>query len=159
MSLAGILASSLFSGAGSKIAQQWPAKGLGSDLQSGNIAGAQSSFAALQQKLSAQGSSTAGSSTSVSGEMTQLGQDLNAGNLGAAQADFASLKLGLSRGPVTQLHHTHTQPVLSVGSGGAPGSSTLTPALQAYSSLQQDPLNSALSSSMMVNPSTFSVVA
>jgi hypothetical protein len=166
MSVAGILASSLFSNAGSQIAQKAP--GFASSIangfkaQSGNVTGAPSSFAAVQQKLSGSGA------TSLPTQMSQLGQDLSSGNLTAAQADFNNIQMTLSQSPASLLRHKQTQPVSSGGSSpagsanaqsGAGLSDPLTAALQAYSSLQQNPINGALSSSLMANPSTFSVNA
>jgi hypothetical protein len=162
MSVAGILASSLFSSPLAQVAQRSPgANGPGSSSQSGNTSGAQSLFADMQQKLSAQSTSSA-SSTSLSGQMTQLGNDLKSGDISSAQTDFSNLKLTLSQGPGSKLNHLLTAPKPILGNGllatSSPTSGSenlpsnpLTAAWQAYSSLQQNPLNSALSSSVLDN--------
>jgi hypothetical protein len=162
MSVAGILASSLFSNPLSQVAQQSPgASGLGSASKPGNAKGAQSFFADLQQKMSAPSANSA-APTSLSGQMTQLGNDLKSGDIGSAQADFSNLKNSLLQGPGSQLNHLLTIPkpirgtnlsastAPTSGSGNLP-SNPLTDAWQAYSSLQQNPLNSALSSSVLSN--------
>jgi hypothetical protein len=160
MSLAGILASSLFSSLGSQMSQKNHAPG----SASGSATGAQSIFGALQQKLSAQ-SSASGSSgaSSVPAQMTQLGNDLASGNLTAAQADYNDLKLQFSSGGVSPLHrHVAGQAGNeNAATAGAPGQQTnpWTAAMQAYSSLQQNPLNGALNGSLLTNPTTFAVSA
>jgi hypothetical protein len=161
MSVAGILASSLFSNPLSQVAQRSPgANGFGPVSKSGPASETQS-FADLQQKLSAQNANSGGS-TSFSGQMTQLGNDLASGNIGSAQTDFSNLKLTLSQGVGSMLNHLSTSPKPIRGtslpttsspasSSGALQSNPLTAAWQAYSSLQQNPLNSALSSSVLTN--------
>jgi hypothetical protein len=160
MSVAGILASSLFSNPLSQAAQQSPG-GNGPGSTSGTKSGAQSFFADLQQKMSSQSTSSAGS-TSLSGEMNQLGDDLKSGNIGSAQTDFSNLKNTLLQGPGSQLNHllTAPKPIRATGlsATSSPTSSSanlssnpLTAAWQAYSSLQQNPLNSSLSNSVLSN--------
>jgi len=161
MSVAGILASSLFSNPLSQVAQRSPgASGLGSTSKPGNASGAQSFFADLQQKMSAPSTNSAGP-TSLSGQMTQLGNDLKSGDIGSAQTDFSNLKNTLLQGPGSQLNGLLTAPkpvrATNLSATSSPTSSSgspsnpLTAAWQAYSSLQQNPLNSALSSSMLSN--------
>jgi hypothetical protein len=158
MSVAGILASSLFSNAGSHIAQRANglASSLSSDLKSGNLTGAQSDFAALQKKLS--GSSTT-SNTSLSTQMNQLGQDLKTGNISAAQTDFSNIQTTLSHSASSKLHN-QTIPVQSADGGSTQGiSSNALAALQAYSALQLNAAGSSLSSSLLANTGGFSVTA
>jgi hypothetical protein len=68
------------------------AKGLGADLDSGNIAGAQSFLSTLQQKLA-----PAGQGNALSTQITQLSNDLKSGNLSAAQTDYTALKQSLDQ--------------------------------------------------------------
>jgi hypothetical protein len=157
MSVAGILASSLFSGAGAHIAQN--AMGLGSALKSGNTSTAQSDFAAIQQKLAALGSSSTGS-TSLGSQMTQLGQDLKSGNLSAAQSDYSTFQTSLLHTLTSK--HQSSNPVAATGStttAGQLSNTQLTAALQAYSALQQNPLNGTLNSSLIANPNSLSIQA
>jgi outer membrane protein assembly factor BamD (BamD/ComL family) len=162
MSVAGILASSLFSNAGSHMAQKASQQGSSvgtqfeSDLQSGNLAGAKSIFAALQQKLAAQGSSAAGSSNTASGSLTKLGSDLQAGNLAAARADYASLKQRFANGPASA---THQVPGSAGAQAGTGASDPLSAAIQAYSSLQQNPINSSLNTALLNSGNTISITA
>jgi hypothetical protein len=72
---------------------------LESALQSGNLSGAQSAFAALQQALQTQtGSTTSSTSTSGNGNdpianaLNNLGQALSSGNLSQAQSWFSQLQ-------------------------------------------------------------------
>ena len=163
MSVAGILAGALFSGAGTQYAQESP-------LSSINTSSAPSAFAAVQQQLLQSGSVAPASSRSVHSELTQLSQDLKSGNLSAAQADYSALKITLA-----QLHMKLTgqsQSASAAGgdsdsqagtSGTASQSSNITnplaAAMLAYSSLQQNPNNVALSSSLITPASTFSINA
>ena len=71
---------------------------LASDLQSGNLTGAQSAYSNLQQLVQAQGSSTSSlgnTPTTVQTDFATLGQDLQAGNLTASQSAFAQLQSDL----------------------------------------------------------------
>jgi len=144
MSVAGILASNLFSTAGSLIAQKPPS------TAKGHNSAEQPSFAAEQQKLSTPGSSSPAGATSLPAQLTQLGQDLQAGNLQSAQADFAAFRIALEHSPASHGKHSRE------GSGG---SDPLSAAMQAYSSLQQSPAINGLSSSMMAPASAFAVDA
>src|SRR5882724_946939 len=128
MSIAGIAASSFFSGAiaqsaHTKVKQaQKDFQQLGQDLQAGNLAQAQTDFTALkkdfpeapsaiqgaaqqgvaQQGVAQQGVAQQGPAQTDSGTVQprfqQLSQDLKAGNLAAAQADFATLRQDLQPG-------------------------------------------------------------
>jgi hypothetical protein len=151
MSVAGILASSLFSGVGSQIAHN--SKGLGASLKSGNLSSAQLDFSAIQQKLSALGS------PALSAQMTQLGQDLSTGNVSAAKTDFNNVQSTLTHSVTSKLHSMIPVATSSSSSSGQSTTSQLTAALQAYSALQQNPLNGSLNNLMIANPSTFSISA
>lgn len=161
MSVAGIFASSLFSDIGSEIAQKPP------PTPSPNQ-GAQSTFSAVHRQLSSQGSTSG--ATSLSAQMTQLGQDLKSGNLPAAQADFSAIKTALAQDSSLHLRHRTAGPLSSdsssssAGSAGVfgqsgAGSDPLAAAMQAYSSLQQNPINSAFGSSLTTPASTFALDA
>jgi hypothetical protein len=109
MSVAGILASSLFQlgGAQQNSAQQLRASVLqkvGQDLQTGNLAGAQADFASLTQN-----SATApGTSASPLGQaFNALGQALQSGNLTAAQQDFSTIQQDLQQVGQSLGHHHH----------------------------------------------------
>jgi outer membrane protein assembly factor BamD (BamD/ComL family) len=89
---------------------------LSKDLQSGNLAAAQSDFATLQKAFSPSPSSTAAGSTAstsnlVTQAFNQLATDLKSGNLSAAQEDFSALQQDVKNlgGPVTtnRPHHHH----------------------------------------------------
>ncbi|MGA8224459.1 MAG: hypothetical protein WB780_22630 [Candidatus Acidiferrales bacterium] len=123
---------------------------LGQDLQSGNLSGAQSDFAALTQS----GSSTQLSSNNTIGQaLNTLGQALKAGNLTAAQQDFAALKQDVqqaygSAGVHHHGHHHHSSgssgqqtDAISVAFGSlgqSLQSGNLSAAQQAYSTIQSD---------------------
>lgn len=164
MSVAGILASSLFANTAARAVNhnnsQPPSFGVQfantfqSYLKSGNASGAQSMFETMQQKLAAFGSNT----SPVSAQMSQLGQDLKSGDTSAAQSDFNGIQSTLQQGLAARLHHVNPAP----GSGSSSANSTttgdallsnpMTAALQAYSSLQ----NTA-NTSLLANSSSFSV--
>jgi hypothetical protein len=169
MSIAGILGSSIFAGFGSSGAQnkfqhiQQGFQQLGQDLQSGNLAQAQSEFSTLEQLLPSQLQTSATNAQSgarttnpVSQALSRLGKDLSSGNLTAAQSDFTTLQQDLQQqqgaNSVHPHHHHHG------GGGGASGqqgtqntlatlfgtlgqdlqAGNLTAAQQTYSTLQQD---------------------
>ena len=161
MSVAGILAGTLFSGAGSQLAQKTP-------LSTINTSNTPSAFSAFQQTLSQSGSVPAPGKAPVSSELTQLGQDLKSGNLPAAQADYSALSMSIAQG------HAHMSGQLHSGSAasgnnsqaGASGASSTSgnlsnpmAAMLAYSSLQLSPAARGLSSSLMTPASTFSIDA
>jgi hypothetical protein len=149
MSVAGILASSLFSSVGSHIAQKTPAvSSATTDVFKSD----------LQQKLAAQGS---GTTASLPAQVTQLGQDLSSGNLPAAKGDFNNMVLAFTNGSASPMH-SQSRPTSINGSTSQSGQSQtdpMTAALQAYSALQQNPVNSALNSSLIAIPNTFTVQA
>ncbi|HEY3779518.1 MAG TPA: hypothetical protein VGL56_00435 [Fimbriimonadaceae bacterium] len=84
------------------------------DLSSGNLQGAQSAFAAIQQQFQSQGgtsatsavtsSSSTSSSNPVSTDVSALGQALQSGNLSAAQQAFQSLQTA-AKGAHHHHHH------------------------------------------------------
>ena len=164
MSIAGIASSSIFQLLGSQSSQS-PSQNfklefqqLGQDLQSGNLAQAQSDFAALQPSS---GQSTAASSTPTNASpiataFQQLSQDLQSGNLTAAQQDYSTIQQDFQQqsasGASEHAHHHHhhswgsqdsssTQNTLSQlfsQIGQALQSGNLSTAQSAYASLQQD---------------------
>jgi len=119
----------------------------GSELQSGNVAGAQSFLTALQQKLGAQGA-TAGDA--ISAQMTQLSNDLKTGDLSAAQNDLSSLRVGV--------FHLKGMGWPASGNGSATGGPASDPsgaiapaslaALASYNGLEQSAFNGALNLSL-----------
>lgn len=157
MSIAGI-ASTLFSQIGNlQSSKQTTAQSefqqLAKDLQAGNLSGAQTDFAALQQN--APTSQTSGQTLSQA--VSALGQDLQSGNLTAAQQDFATIQQDIQQagqgGGQVHHHHHHAQEAQSSSSNSAQQntitqlfstlgqdlqSGNLTNAQQAYTSLQQD---------------------
>jgi outer membrane protein assembly factor BamD (BamD/ComL family) len=156
MSIAGISASSWFNsnaqGIQNRVQQfQQNFQNLGQDLQSGNLAAAQTDFAALGQS-GPLGNSTsqtqANSNNPVSQDFAQLSQDLQSGNLPASQQDFAKLQQDLQTGATqTHRHHHHHGGASSEGSaisqlfgqlGQALQSGNLSSAQQAYNTLSQD---------------------
>jgi hypothetical protein len=162
MSVAGILASSLFSSFGSHQTQKTSGssssnpESFESDLQSGNLSGAQSMFSILQQKLTAQGLTVSGSA--VSSQVTQLGSDLKSGNLTAAKADYATLKHTLSTNNGVS-RPQHSQSTSALQSAIESQSNQLNAALQTYSSLQQNPLVSGQSNSLLANSNSLGLYA
>ena len=97
-------------------------KQLGTALQSGDLAGAQQAFAAVQA-LSQNNASANGNSFKVSQrqqDFNAIGQALAAGDLGGAQQAFADLKATVQhRGPVTDPPAT----VVNLSGGGASAAS------------------------------------
>lgn len=167
MFIPGILASNIFGGSSSggvhnrfrEIQQDF--QQLGQDLNSGNLAQAQSDFSALQQVLPAQEQSgdsstqaAAQGSNPVQQAIAQLGKDLSAGNLTAAQSDFATLRQDLqqaSQGSSAPHRHHHHRGWDTHAAGQANDMTSLfgelgqelqagnfTAAQQAYSTLQQN---------------------
>ena len=89
---------------------------LSKDLQSGNLAAAQSDFATLQKAFSPSPSSTAAASAAstsntVAQAFNQLATDLQSGNLSAAQKDFSALQQDVKNlgapGATNRPHHYH----------------------------------------------------
>jgi len=177
MSIVGILGSNLFSGAANgllgsqgaeprfeQIKQQF--QQLGQDLQSGNIAQAQTDYATLSSEFSggkaagaaaastgttasASGTSTAGTTaatgtTSLAQQFAQLGQDLQSGNLQAAQQDYTNLQQTAQQNGAQQVggyhhrgHHHHGG-FESASSSSSSSSQQSNPIAQAFSTLAQD---------------------
>lgn len=152
---------------------------LGQDLQSGNLAAAQTDFATLQQMQpqSTSSASTSSSSTQSTSPITQdfnqLVADLKAGNTTAAQQDYAKIQQDFqSQGTQTQAHHHHhhhgggsdSSTNSEIGQlfsqlGSALQSGNLSTAQQAYASLQQDIQQYAQNSASQSGSSTVSVNA
>jgi len=84
---------------------------LGQDLQSGNLAQAQSDFTTLSQNLSSvlqsNSSTTASSANPVVQAFAKLGQDLQSGNLQAAQQDFTAIQQDAQQNPAQVSGHHH----------------------------------------------------
>ncbi len=99
-----------------------------SDLQSGDVAGAQSFLSTLEQKAGAQGAAPAGSG--IATQFSQVSSDLQSGNLTAAQSDFSSLATSLS-----QLRHAVQPKSTLVGSDPSSG------ATQSSTSAQSSPMS------------------
>ena len=169
MSVAGILASSIFSNPLSQMGQKSPstAKGLNPNHSSSDSAKIPFDLGASFAKPSTQASGSTGDASSLSAQMTHLGQDLSGGNLSAAQSDFSNVRLILSHHIPSVVSH---QPIQSTGTGtsGSSGintgqptadrqSNALTAAWQAYSSLQHNSINSVLNGSMLANSSNLSI--
>ncbi len=124
------------------------AKSFEADLDSGNIAGAQSFLSALQQKLSL--GASGGTGTGTSAQIAQVSNDLTSGNLTAARADFSHLQSTLA-----QQHHA---PGASGANNGSSASSEGSlAALASYNALQQGAFNSAVNLSMPGNSPSFSI--
>ena len=153
MSIAGVLASTLFSGLGAQLTQKATSpssSGVNLDSQSGDASDALSSFAA---NLSAQGSGSG--SNSLTQQVTKLGQDLGSGDLSSARADSSNISAILA--PAKFFHQPAK--VSSADGQANVANDSLTAALQAYSSLQQNPINIAMGSSLLAGNSTFAVKA
>lgn len=158
MSIAGILSSSLFSSNSQSVhnrMQQFRQdfQKLGQDLQTGNLTGAQADFAALQ-KDGPQPSSSTQNSNPIAQELQQLSTDLQSGNLTAAQQDYTNLQQDFQNQAAQRPHHHHhssgsqdnsaiSQLFSQIGQDLQSGD--LTSAQQAYTTLQQDLQQYALS--------------
>jgi outer membrane protein assembly factor BamD (BamD/ComL family) len=147
---------------------------LGQDLQSGNLAAAQTDFATLQQMQPQSTSSSSTQSTSpISQDFSQLATDLKAGNTTAAQQDYAKIQQDFqSQGTQAQAHHHHhhhgggsdqsqSNAVSQLFSqlGQALQSGNLSTAQQAYATLQQDIQQYAQTSASQSGASTVSINA
>ena len=112
MPLAGIAATSFFSGAIAQNSQnrfkrtEQEFQQLGQDLKTGNLAGAQSDFAALQKDRPGAQASNGVADGGVAA-FQKLAQDLQTGNLNAAQSDFKNLQTDAPQtfGRVGYHHH------------------------------------------------------
>jgi hypothetical protein len=129
-------ASQFLSGAASHAS--FSAKSFESNLDSGNIAGAQSFLSTLQQTLSQTGSNSA-----VSSGIAQVGSDLKSGNVAAAKLDFGNLRQSLE-----QLGQTQN----SSGAGDTANAS-----LAAMNALRQGAYSAAINLSMPASTSSLSV--
>lgn len=158
MSVAGILSSSLFSAGAQSVQSRMQQfrkdfQQLGQDLQTGNLSGAQADFAALQ-KDGPQSSSSSQNSSPIAQAFQQLSTDLQSGNLTGAQQDFSTIQQDFQN-QASQMqrphHHHHRHSGESDNSSNASAisqlmtqlgqnlqSGDLTSAQQAYTSLQQD---------------------
>lgn len=133
-------ASQLLSGAASRASSA--VKSFESDLDSGDVSGAQSFLSTLQQKISLAGQNSG--SGAISSQLSQIGSDLKTGNLAAAKTDYAQLRQSLS---------SLTQDQGTTGAGTASSS-----ALAAYTALQQQSAySSALNLSMPASMPSLSV--
>jgi hypothetical protein len=120
---------------------------LASDLQSGNLTGAQSAYSDLQQLIQANaGSSTSGTSSNTSTIQTDfatLGDDLSAGNLTESQSAFSQLQTDLqaptpppavsttpTQNPVQQVQQDYLQLSSALQSGNLTGAQTAFAALE-----------------------------
>jgi outer membrane protein assembly factor BamD (BamD/ComL family) len=107
---------------------------LGQDLQSGNLAQAQTDFVTLSQNVPgvSQNSTTATSNNSLAQTFAQLGQDLQSGNLQASQQDFTTIQQDLQPNATQQAgghhHHHHAE---------SPQNSSANPIAQVFSQLEQ----------------------
>jgi outer membrane protein assembly factor BamD (BamD/ComL family) len=128
---------------------------LGSDLQAGNLAAAESDYTTLQQDMPQQiSSSTSQSTDPIAQAFSQLSQDLQAGNLTAAQQDYATIQKDFqakatqgSEGAESH-HHHHGGGSSNGGSseisqlmtqlGQELKSGSLSSAQQTYTSLEKD---------------------
>lgn len=162
MSIIGILSSNLFStGAAqnSHGSQNTPStfqqikaefQQLGQDLQSGNVAAAQSDFTTLSKNLSTIFQAPSATATTATGAypgasplataFAQLGQDLQSGNLQAAQQDYATVQQDaqqLSAGQQVAGHHGHHNHHTE-SSESSSSSQQTNPINQALSTLAQD---------------------
>lgn len=130
------------------------AKSFESDLQSGNITGAQAFLSTLRQQLVSQGATAAGSA--ITDQIQQVSNDLTAGNLTAAQSDFSGLKVDLR-----QLGHKSATTATGQGTTQQSlGSGSMSAALQqlsSYSPLQQSAYNTALNLSLPASLPSLSV--
>lgn len=133
-------ASQLVSGAASRASSA--VKSFESDLDSGNITGAQSFLSTLQQKISLAGQNAG--TGALSSQISQIGSDLKSGNLAAAKSDTTQLQQSLS---------FLTQGQGTTGAGTASGAE-----LAAYNALQQQSAySSALNLSMPASTPSLSV--
>jgi outer membrane protein assembly factor BamD (BamD/ComL family) len=158
MSIAGILSSSLFRSSSQSVhnrMQQFRQdfQKLGQDLQTGNLTGAQADFAAFQ-KDGPQSSSATQTSNPIAQGLQQLSTDLQSGNLTAAQQDYSNLQQDFQNQAAQRPHHHHhssgsqdnsaiSQLFSQIGQDLQSGD--LSSAQQAYTTLQQDLQQYALS--------------
>lgn len=175
MSVSGISSTSLFNSQTvennfQKAQQEF--QQLGPDLQSGNLAAAQSDFTTLQNLLPQSTSTTSASQSSnpIAQAFAQLGKDLQSGNLSAAQQDYKTIQQDFQNQAAQQPtqtnaghghHHHHgasesqssdiTQLLNQVGS--ALQSGNFSSAQQAFNSLVQQLQPSASTDTPQATPS------
>jgi outer membrane protein assembly factor BamD (BamD/ComL family) len=133
---------------------------LGSDLQSGNLGGAQSDYSNLNQLVQTyQGPSS--SNAAIQTDFATLGQDLQSGNLTKSQSDFTQLQTDLNAATQTASAATTPQPnpALQVRQdyrqlAGALQSGNLTDAQAAFAALEQALQTQTGSSSTLTPAST-----
>ena len=163
MSVAGILASGLFSNLISQAGRQ-------SSSTANLKSSAESVFGSLQQKLLGAGSNSSAGGTSVTAQLSQVGQELSSGNLPATQADFGTFKVTLAQHVGQLLQHSPGGSTPSAGNSAPSGASSqssllgagadpLAAAMLAYGSLQQGAINGALNASVSPTAGTFSINA
>ena len=177
MSLAGIAATSFFSGAiaqssHNKLKAQQEFQQIGQDIQAGNLTQAQTDLATLQKNFP--GAQPAGANGSTAAQAFQkLSQDLNRGNLPAAQSDFSDLQQNFQPSSERIVHHRnhHLESAATAQNGIAQVFSQLGQALQSgniasaqqsYASLLQDfqqYISSSAAGTSALAPGTVSVSA
>jgi hypothetical protein len=180
MSVSGILSSSLFNLNSQSVQNRMQQFGkdfqqLGQDLQSGNLSGAQADFAALEKDgpQSTSSSSSSQGSSPLAQAFQQLSSDLQSGNLSGAQQDFSNIQQDFQNqaSQMQQPHHHHR---MHSGGDSSASSATsqlmtqlgqdlqsgnLTSAQQAYTTLQQDLQQYALSNGALDGVSASAVNA
>lgn len=104
---------------------------LANALETGDLSGAQSAYANIQQVLQgAAGGSSSTGSTTLQNDFASLGQALQSGDLSQAQSAFAQLQNDAGGGPVQT-----APPADTYVSGGGPAQSPIEEAFQDYSQL------------------------
>jgi hypothetical protein len=131
-------------------------KVFGSDLESGNVAGARSFLATLEQEFSTGNSGT--KSNPLSSQFAQVSNDLSTGDLSRAQSDFSQLEMAISNfkhdsGGLTSSFGPQTKYNASAAPS-APGNSSLS-ALNPSYLMQQSAYNSALNLSVPATVPSF----
>ena len=109
---------------------------LAQTLSAGDLSGAQSAFAALQQDLKNVGPAPTVQQTgsiqtgqnSLTTALQALGQALNSGDLSSAQKAFAQLQQDIQQAARGHRHHHHQ------AGGSAPGGAASTPSITSASS-------------------------
>jgi hypothetical protein len=189
MSISGILSSSFLQNQLSAVSSpyQQDMQKLSQDLQSGNLANAQSDFATLQAAFAQPATSTGAASTAstsaastsspVAQAFNQLATDLKSGNLSAAQKDFSTVQQDLLRRGGPSTGHLHHHPRISTGGVGEDSSDQnsllqdlnqvgqnltsrdLAGAQQAYATLQQQLQPFALGGGALSSSQTSALLA
>jgi hypothetical protein len=133
---------------------------LASDLQSGNLNGAQSDYTNLQQLVQAyQG--PAKSDSAIQSDFATLGQDLQSGNLTQAQSEFSQLQSDLAsaaqpqtQNPVRQVRQDYGQLASALQSGNLTDAQSAFAALQQALQTQSETASTASSTTSTSNTST-----